>query len=165
MERITDTHVFFWKGELSNWYPCNFYYAGQRFNNSEQAFMWEKASHFRDDETRDLIQKESNPKHVKALGRRVKNFNAEEWMMKSYIFMIAVNNAKFRENERLKQVLLLTGDKTLVEASPYDKIWGIGLHWNDDDVLDETKWKGMNLLGKALMEVRKTIKEENEKNN
>ena len=166
MERITDTHVFFWGSELSNWHSCIFMYMDERFNNSEQAFMWEKARYFNDTEGAKEILKETNPKNAKALGRKVNGFNAEQWMINSYIYMVAVNYCKFTQNESLKEILLSTGDKTIVEASPYDKIWGIGLHWKDDDVLDEHKWKGMNLLGKVLMHVRKTIREEeNEKDN
>jgi len=168
MERITDTHVFFWGGEFSNWYECPFKYKGLTFFNTEQAFMWEKALFFNDSETAELILKTPNPKENKSLGRRVKNFNDEQWMINSFILMVAVNLAKYSQKnennkyfrcERARKLLLSTGDKTIVEASPYDKIWGIGLHWENDDCLDETKWQGMNLLGKALMEVRKQLKE------
>ena len=72
--------------------------------------------------------------------------------------MIAVNMAKFSQNSRLKAILLSTEDKIIVEASPYDTIWGIGLYWEDDRVLDINKWRGQNLLGKALMEVREKLR-------
>ena len=160
--RTTDTHIFFWGGELSNWYPCIFMVEDKRFNNSEQAFMWLKAKFFKDEEIATAILAETNPRYAKALGRKVKGFQAEPWMVNGYLFMIEANHAKFTQNEDLKEILLSTGDKTLVEASPYDKIWGIGLHWENDDVLDETKWQGMNLLGRALMEVRNVIKQEND---
>ena len=164
--RITDDYVFFWGSEFSNWSPSIFWYAGQRFHNSEQAFMWEKASFFGDDKMRDEIQKETNPKYVKALGRKVKGYDDTAWTIHSFGFMFSVNFAKYKQSEILKELLLSTGDRTLVEASPYDRIWGIGIGKDDDDCLDENKWKGMNLLGKALMQVRKQLKEEeNEEDN
>lgn len=169
--RVTDTHVFFWGDEFSNWYDCQFKYKGLTFYNSEQAFMWEKAMYFDDIDIADLILKTHNPKENKKLGRKVKNFNTELWMVVSYPIMVAINIAKYSQGEksndskyfksrRARTALLDTGDKTLVEASPYDKIWGIGLGLDNDDCLDETKWRGMNLLGRALMEVRKTLKDE-----
>jgi ribA/ribD-fused uncharacterized protein len=159
-ERITKSHIYFWSGIYSNWFECKFKYKGITFFNTEQAFMWEKAIYFGDMETAELIIKTPNPKENKALGRKVKNFNPEQWMIISFQVMVDVNYAKFTQNLRLKTSLLHTKAKTLVEASPVDKIWGIGLIWSNDDVLDERKWQGMNLLGKALMEVRKKIRSE-----
>ena len=160
MERITDTHVFFYGCEFSNWYDCKrgFRYKHLTFFNSEQAFMWEKAIAFGDMETAAKIMRTPNPSSNKQLGRQVKNFDANIWSELSYKIMVDVNLAKFSQNITLKNMLLLTGDKTIVEASPVDKIWGIGLHWTNDDVLDKDKWQGQNLLGKALMEVREIFK-------
>lgn len=162
MERITETHVYFWGSVLSNWYDCKFIYNDHNFNNSEQAFMWEKAKFFNDDETAELILNTPDPRTVKELGRQVKNFNRDLWLEHGYYAMINVNYAKYSQNINLKNILLSTGDKILVEASPFDRIWGIGLHWNNDDCLDEAKWDGLNLLGRALMEVRNKIMKENE---
>lgn len=158
MERITDTHVFFWKSRIANWHMCQFKYKGITFFNTEQAFMWEKAVFFGDMEMAKKIAETPEPSQNKALGRMVKNFDTEKWMAKCFDVMVAVNYAKFSQDMRSKSLLLSTEDKTLVEASPIDKIWGIGIHWKDDDCLDESKWKGMNLLGKALMEVREKLK-------
>lgn len=152
--RITDTHVFFWGSIFSNWYYCHFTYQGHDFCNTEQAFMWEKARHFNDFKTADEILRTPNPRENKKLGRQVKNFNAETWMINSYSIMVGVNICKFAQNDELYKVLLSTDDKILVEASPYDKIWGIGIGKDDDDCLDESKWQGMNLLGRALNFVR-----------
>ncbi|MFA5207571.1 MAG: NADAR family protein [Candidatus Paceibacterota bacterium] len=160
MERITDKYVFFWNGEFSNWFECKFpfiKYKGLTFFNSEQAFMWEKAIFFGDMEIAKKIVETPNPKENKILGRKVKNFDKNKWLREGYEIMIAVNLAKFGQNSRLKAILLSTEDKIIVEASPYDTIWGIGLHWEDDRVLDEKNWRGMNLLGKALMEVREKL--------
>lgn len=158
MERITDKYVFFWGSELSNWYECKFRYKNLTFFNSEQAFMWEKAIFFGDMDTAALIMKTPAPNQCKKLGRIVKNFNAEKWLEAGYKVMVDVNMAKFSQKLILKDVLLSTEDKIIVEASPYDTIWGIGLYHDDDRVLDEKNWKGMNLLGKALMEVREILK-------
>jgi len=161
MERITDKYVFFYKSRISNWHMCQFKYKGITFFNTEQAFMWEKAIFFGDMETAKKIVETPNPAENKKLGRMVKNFNTEKWDDACFDFMVAVNYAKFSQNKYSKELLLSTNDKILVEASKFDKIWGIGLHWSDDDVLDETKWQGKNLLGKALMVVREQLKQEN----
>jgi ribA/ribD-fused uncharacterized protein len=164
--RITDTHIFFWGTEYSNWYGCGFTHKDKYFNNSEQAFMWEKAKFFGDDEIAELILRTASPKDAKALGRKVRGFDDKKWAMVSYPIMIAVNVEKYLQNPRLREKLLATDDKVLVEASPYDKIWGIGLSEDDDRCLDEHQWQVMNLLGKALMLVRKQLKQvENERKN
>jgi ribA/ribD-fused uncharacterized protein len=161
MERITDTHIFFWNGELSNWYPCKFVDLGITFHNSEQAFMCRKAAYFEDWETyREILTLGHNPTIAKKLGRKVKNFTSLYWSEVCLEEMIDVNMAKFSQDPYFKDLLINTGNKTIVEASPVDLIWGIGLHWENDDVLDESKWRGQNLLGKALMEVRKRLNEE-----
>jgi ribA/ribD-fused uncharacterized protein len=158
MERITDTHVFFWGSEFSNWHLCTFKYKEHIFQNSEQAFMWEKAMYFNDSQSASMILACPTPSVVKKLGRKVKNFDQKEWLTAGYDAMVDVNYAKFDQNKDLKSLLKSTEDKIIVEASPYDIIWGIGLHWEDDRVLDESQWRGMNLLGKALMEVREILK-------
>jgi ribA/ribD-fused uncharacterized protein len=161
MERITDTHIYFWGSELSNWFMWSFKYKGHEFKNSEQAFMWEKAMHFGDILKANEILKEPNPRRTKQLGREVKNFNTEEWLRASFDIMVDVNYAKWTSNKRLQNLLMSTGNKTIVEASPQDALWGIGLHWEDDAVLDERKWKGTNWLGEALMKVREKIRNNN----
>jgi len=160
MDRITKTHVYFWGDTtFSNWGPSKFRYKGQNFENSEQAFMWEKARVFEDYEIANKILLVDNPSLIKKLGRKVKNFDPAVWDRKSYDIMYEVNMSKYLQNPELKKILLSTGDKTIVEASPYDKVWGVGLHWNDDKILDESNWDGLNLLGKVLVEVRDMINE------
>jgi ribA/ribD-fused uncharacterized protein len=158
MERITDKYVFFWGSEFSNWFECKFTYKNLTFFNSEQAFMWEKAIYFGDTETAALILKTPSPNQNKKLGRKIKNFKTDVWLKEGYAIMIAINTAKFSQNSKLKTILLSTENKILVEASPHDTIWGIGLYHEDDKVLDEKNWKGQNLLGKALMCVRDEIR-------
>lgn len=161
MERITDKYVFFYKSRIANWHMCQFKYKSITFFNTEQAFMWEKAIFFGDMETAKKIVETPKPSENKALGRQVKNFNTEKWSSVSFDIMVDVNYAKFSQDRHSKELLLSTGDKVLVETNPADSIWGIGLHWSNDDVLNESKWQGENLLGKALMVVRERLKEEN----
>lgn len=155
--KTTDTHVYFWDGIYSNWDMCHFTYQDIEFANSEQAFMWCKAMAFADFTTAEKIKLETNPKKVKQLGREVKNFNTENWDTFRVLFMMAVNFAKFSQNPTYAQALKDTGNKILVEASPVDKIWGVGLDENNPLILDEKNWKGLNLLGVSLMEVRKQL--------
>jgi ribA/ribD-fused uncharacterized protein len=133
---------------------------GHKFFNSEQAFMWEKAKFFDDYEIAEQLLSESNPKYAKALGRKVKNFDDTMWAVASFPAMIVVNFAKWNSSPHLKELLISTHPKKLVEASPFDKIWGVGLAQDNDLILDEKNWKGMNLLGKVLMNVRREIMEE-----
>jgi len=160
MERITNTHVFFWGSEFSNWFDCQFKYKGITFFNSEQAFMWEKALYFHDMVSAENIVKEPDPAICKRIGRKIKNFEAVSWMKKSPEIMTEVNYAKYSQNPRLALLLVDTHPKIIVEASPEDKIWGVGLHWSDNRILDEKNWKGLNLLGKSLMEVRDRLRNE-----
>jgi ribA/ribD-fused uncharacterized protein len=157
LERITNTHVYFWKSKLSNWYHCPFKYKGRLFQNSEQAFMWEKAIFFSDNDIADDILNTPDPKEAQALGRKVKNFDREKWLYQGLSVMIDVNFERFSQNKEQCELLLSTGNKTLVEASP-DNIWGVGIHWKDDLVLDDKNWKGKNLLGKSLMCVRSRLR-------
>ncbi|MFW6273194.1 MAG: NADAR family protein [bacterium] len=159
-DRITFTHVYFWGGEFSNFYLVKIKYNGINFYSTEQIFMWEKALYFNDKETAAKIMVESEPSTCKALGRQVKNFDANKWSEVSYDIMVNANYEKYTQSLMLKDILLATKNRVLVEASPYDKIWGVGLHQDDDRILDEKNWKGQNLLGKALMEVRDKIKNE-----
>jgi ribA/ribD-fused uncharacterized protein len=158
MDRITDTHVYFWGDPtLSNWGLAEILWKGKKFHNSEQLFMWEKALCFGDLEIADEILKNSNPSVAKGLGRKIKNYDDLKWAKYRYTVMFEVCLAKFSQNDEQREILLNTRDRIIVEASPYDKIWGVGLHWQDDEILDEKNWNGLNLLGKALMEVRNQL--------
>lgn len=159
-----DDFFFFWGGFFSQWYktPIGMKLTKDSkiimFNCAEQAMMWGKAIFFEDEETANQILKTSSPKEQKALGRKVKNFNQEKWDKFKYKLVLRINYLKFMQNPELKELLLLTDNKEIVEASPYDTIWGVGLAESDPLILDKTKWQGENLLGKALMEVRQTIR-------
>lgn len=154
--KTTDTHVYFWDGPFSNWTNAPFFdnVAQVQFYNTEQAFMYYKSFFFGDHGTLAKIIIEFSPSEVKQLGRQIKGYDDKAWQAVRYGYMVYVNYLKFSKNEDFKNVLLETKGKTLVEASPYDRVWGVGLREDDPFILDETKWQGQNLLGKALMDVR-----------
>ena len=156
---VTDTHVYFYTNYMSNWNICKFIdpISGVSFDNTEQAFMWYKADFFKDIETRTKLEKQITPMEAKHLGREVKNYNDAAWECVRYGYMVYVNYLKYTQNDDLKQKLLSTNNKILVEASKTDNIWGVGLAANDSRILDEKNWTGGNLLGKSLMDVRKMI--------
>lgn len=166
--RETDTHVYFWGSFLSNfaWAPfeCAFPtddFEGPdrmlKFTTSEQCYMAFKAFVFEDFEAFDQILAAPDAKSAKALGRAVKGFDAEKWDTISYDCMRYAVLEKFLANEDIARQLMATFPKKLVEASPTDRIWGVGLHESDDAILDEANWRGENRLGEALMEVREFL--------
>jgi len=166
MVKVTDKHVFFWKGIFSNWQPCifNAEYEGEtyRFFNTEQYFMFVKAKTFGDEETAERILKEGeNPKIAKALGRQVKNYDDNVWNEKRYQVMVDANLYKYNTSMVYRKELLNAKyeGKGFVEASQFDRLWGIGI-CKEDASDDESTWKGQNLLGKVLNEVRERILKE-----
>lgn len=120
--------------------------------------MYNKAILFGDEETAAKILAETSPKKQKALGQEVKNFNQDKWNANKFQIVCNACMLKFTQNPRLLVSLLETGDRVLVEASPFDKIWGILMRENDPGVDDEKNWKGENLLGYALVDTRKYIR-------
>lgn len=123
--------------------------------------MANKAELFGDMETKDKIMQCSTPKQIKALGRMVKGFDQEIWDKFKHSIVVNGNWRKFSQNRALCDFLLATGDSILVEASPVDKIWGIGLAADNPDAQNPLKWKGQNMLGFALMEVRDELQKVN----
>ena len=158
LPKTNNDYVFFYGGPFSQWYNCWFEIDKIKYNCAEQYMMASKARCFKDVETLAKILRSLSPETQKKLGRRVKNYNEEIWDKVRYYFVVKGNYAKFSQNKELKEALLSTENKILVEASPYDCIWGIGLSLENPDKFDESKWRGTNLLGKALMEVREKIK-------
>lgn len=164
---ITKSHIYFWtdKTPFSNFFYNPFNYKGYNLKFSEQGFMLEKALLFANKsnnfnkEAIEKILKASSPNQAKYAGREVKGYIDSEWDKVRYSKMVEVLKEKFN-NSLLKETLLSTEERTLVEASPYDKIWGVGLSEKDPLIFNESNWKGKNLLGKALMEVRYFYKKE-----
>jgi len=154
----TNTHIYFWGSFLSNFHPAEITFAGIKFHTSEQLFMFLKAKYFEDETMANVIAtRGQDPKDAKRFGRKVEGFNNEEWAEAREDMMLIAVQRKFMEETLLKQ-LLDTGDKILVEGSPYDKIWGVGLKYDSEEILDEKNWNGLNLLGKVLMRVRNDIR-------
>lgn len=154
--------TFFWKNRspFSNWYPSIFTHNGIRFTRGEQYMMYQKAMLFGDTDIADAILKTDDPAEQKNLGRRVSNYNDDIWSAKRVDVMVAGLFEKFNQNPKLKDALLNTGTSTMVEASPVDKIWGIGLEETHPDATNPSKWPGLNLLGIVLMRVRDKIKQQ-----
>jgi ribA/ribD-fused uncharacterized protein len=154
-----ENFVFFWNGPFSQWYPSTFKeeFGPTTYNCAEQYMMYKKAILFEDYETAEKILAESSPREQKKLGRNVKNFDPEFWdgIKKEVVYV--GNKLKFTQNPHLLEKLL-EHDGTFVEASPFDKIWGVGLAEDNPDILDRAKWKGENLLGQILTELKDELK-------
>ncbi len=154
MEKFT----YFWNGPFSQWYPAKFTINNVwTFDCAEQWMMFGKATLFRDDSIAQKILDSKNPRDQKALGRQVKNFDPVIWDRDKRVTVYRGNYAKFTQNPDLLKALLDTRGTTLVEASPYDRIWGIGLTKDDPRALKRGTWLGQNLLGQILTQVRNDI--------
>jgi ribA/ribD-fused uncharacterized protein len=149
--------VYFKSQYPSQWFIIPFTIEGETYNCCEQYMMAKKAAFFNDKETKDLIMNASEPKEQKKLGRLVKNFDEDKWNEVADEIVFQGNLAKYSQNLHLKQMLLATGDKIIVECSPYDTIWGNGLNISDTLITTPDNWKGTNRLGKAIMRVREVL--------
>lgn len=159
-------YIFFWghhqkdtitKTCFSQWYECKFTVEGTEYHTAEQYMMAQKAILFGDDAVLQRIMHASNPGEYKKLGRAISNFDSNVWDRNKYSIVVSGNTAKFSQNPELLDFLLKTNSRVLVEASPYDRIWGIGMPADAPDIENPFIWKGENLLGFALMEVREKL--------
>ena len=157
-ERVTDKFVFFWNGRFSQWYSSPFTIGDLTYNCAEQWMMYQKACVFGDLETAVKVLESTSPKEQKALGRSVSGFNDGVWNLLMIDVVRVGNLAKFTQNPELGNYLLETQDLVIVEASPFDKIWGIGMGMTDAGVDNPKNWKGLNLLGHVLNNVREDLK-------
>lgn len=165
-ERVTDTHVYFVSGPFSQWFSseivCNSYlhymlgYTSNiiKFCSCEQWMMHSKAMMMKDYNKASEILKMTNSRAIKDKGREVADFDQELWDSLCYSVVLEGNILKFSQNVQLGRILEATGDRTIVEAAWYDKVWGVGLAPDNDLILDEANWQGQNLLGKVLMDTR-----------
>lgn len=156
--------IFFWghsptpgkitKACFSQWFDCRFEVDGVEYNTAEQYMMAQKALLFHDDEIYKRIMGAGGPHEYKKLGRMIRGFEQKLWDEEKYSIVLQGNIAKFGQNLKLKEYLLSTGDSVIVEASPYDAIWGVKMAMDDGRIQDPRNWQGENLLGFALMETR-----------
>ncbi len=162
-------YIFFWghrpaldgsinKSCFSQWYESPFEQDGITYPTAEHWMMAEKARLFKDTEILEEIIQARTAAEAKKLGRKVRNFDNAIWNENREEIVIKGNYLKFSQDEKLQDFLLKTGDRILVEASPYDRIWGIGLKADDTRAQYPEKWQGLNLLGYALMEARDQLK-------
>jgi ribA/ribD-fused uncharacterized protein len=159
--------VFFWGHRpgkngisascFSQWYEAPFTVDGERFPTAEHFMMARKAALFEDWPTRAQVLGAPNPGAAKAFGREVRGFDEAVWRQHRFAIVCAANEAKFTQNPELRDFLIKTGSRVLVEASPVDRVWGIGLAQDDERASDPNLWQGLNLLGFALMHVREDL--------
>ena len=149
------------KACFSQWWAGHpFEVDGIRYATAEHYMMAEKARLFHDETKLSKIIDARSPAIAKKLGRQVASFDDLIWRQHRYDIVVRGNRAKFSQHAELKIFLLQTGDRLLVEASPFDRIWGIGMAATDPNAEKPQFWKGLNLLGFALMEVREELREE-----
>lgn len=139
---------------FSQWWPCRFEVDGVTYSSAEQFMMAGKARLFGDSEVLEQILSHDDPGKVKSLGRRVRGFEQGAWSAASFELVTRGNVAKFGQDGALRKHLLCSAPSVLVEASPLDTIWGIGLGASNPDARDPRTWRGRNLLGFALMRAR-----------
>lgn len=171
-EGFKPKYLFFWghqaknnqviaKECLSQWYPSSFSIQDITYATAEHYMMAQKARLFQDEMVFQKILTVKHPAEAKKLGREIQGFEQDLWEQHRFDIVVKGNLAKFQQNLPLKDFLLNTGDKIIVEASPVDKIWGIGLAQSQTQVLQPEHWLGLNLLGFALMKVRALLCAEN----
>jgi ribA/ribD-fused uncharacterized protein len=158
---ITPKLVLFWKppSPFGQWTVSPFEVEGEIYLCAEQYMMAEKARLFGDFEIEQQIMNSDSPLRQQKLGKQVSGFTEERWAAERFNVVFRGNLAKFTQNEYFKALLLDTGDRRMVEASPIDRIWGIGLSANNPMAYDPKKWLGLNLLGKVLEDVRALLRD------
>lgn len=153
---MNEKFTFFWHGPFSQWYMSDFVVRGVKYNCAEQFMMCGKARLFEDWNSFGQILQLTDPKQMKILGRGIKGFEKSYWEIHARGIVYEGNKAKFEQNKSLYDLLMAT-EGCLVEASPYDKIWGIGLAANDPRALNRAEWLGTNWLGEELTLLREDL--------
>jgi ribA/ribD-fused uncharacterized protein len=139
---------------FSQWFDAPFTIDRQRYPTAEHFMMAQKARLFGDEAAQAKVLAAESPGAAKSQGRKVKGFDEAVWLDHRFDIVVQANRAKFEQNAAMRKFLLRTSDRVLVEASPVDAIWGIGMAAADPRAKDPTQWQGLNLLGFALMQVR-----------
>lgn len=154
---IYSRFTFFYSGIFSQWHRCRFTVDDTEYNCAEQFMMVQKANLFSDAEIAKRILEEKHPAEQKALGRKVRNFDVAKWNAVARDLVYKGNYAKFEQNKYLSDALDETHGTLLVEASPTDCVWGVGLRETDAKIHDEKLWRGTNWLGQVLTRVREDM--------
>jgi ribA/ribD-fused uncharacterized protein len=151
--------TFFWteRSPFSHWYRSEFVVEGVRYVCAEQYMMYGKARLFGDEEVGQRILEAGTPREHKALGRQVRGFDGKVWERERERIVYEGSYAKFTQSTELLEALLATAGTELVEASPYDRIWGVGLSESDPRIQDPAQWRGLNLLGQVLTRLREEL--------
>lgn len=152
-----DKFTLFYGGIFSQWYQCSFTIDGIGYNCAEQYMMAQKASLFGDHVRYDQIMASRDPSEQKALGKLVRGFSKSAWEAVARDVVFRASMAKFTSSAGLLKGLLKTRGTLLVEASPTDVIWGIGLGEYDERALNPAEWRGMNWLGQVLTDAREQL--------
>ncbi|MER5428718.1 NADAR family protein [Streptomyces sp. NPDC002588] len=147
------------KSCLSQWWPSPFVVEGVGYATAEHWMMAEKARLFGDAEAETQALAAGHPSQAKKAGRLVRGFDEAIWQRERLRIVVEGSVHKFRSDPELTAFLLGTGERVLVEASPVDRVWGIGLAADDEAAGDPERWRGPNLLGFALMEARRRLRE------
>ncbi|MGY4490901.1 NADAR family protein [Pseudomonas sp. TE3610] len=142
---------------FSQWYPSPFEVGGERYATAEHYMMVAKARLFGDLAIVPRILAAATPAVAKQLGREVQGYDEAVWLAQRFDIVVRGNLAKFQQNPECGEFLAGTLDQVLVEASPVDRIWGIGLAADDPAARVPAQWQGLNLLGFALMQVREHV--------
>lgn len=145
---------------FSNFYLCPFTIQGFTYCTSEQFYQSEKAAYFGDCEKAQHIAAEARPSRCKKMAYEIKNFDTKAWQSVARQVMLRAVLAKFRQNTPARQKLLGTGDALLVYATPFGQYWATGLEISDNRHIEPEKWRGRNVLGSILIEVREILKSE-----
>ncbi|MFF4323055.1 NADAR family protein [Streptomyces sp. NPDC001568] len=143
---------------LSQWWPSTFTVGDVRYATAEHWMMAGKARLFEDPEAERAALEAGSPAQAKAAGRLVRGFDDAVWVRERFALVVEGSVHKFASDPALRSYLLGTGTRVLVEASPMDRIWGVGLAADDERALDPARWRGLNLLGFALMEARERLR-------
>ncbi|MCP2283618.1 hypothetical protein APR04_002526 [Promicromonospora umidemergens] len=146
------------RGCLSQWFPAPFEVAGERYATAEHWMMAEKARLFGDPDAERAAIDAANPALAKAAGRTVRDFDDDGWVRERFEIVVRGSTHKFAAHPDMRTFLLRTGSRVLVEASPRDRIWGIGMGAKNENSEDPAAWRGLNLLGFALMEARERLR-------
>ncbi|ANZ15993.1 conserved hypothetical protein, ribA/ribD-fused [Streptomyces noursei ATCC 11455] len=144
---------------FSQWWPSPFTVDDVRYATAEHWMMAGKARLFDDADAERRALAATHPKQAKDAGRTVRGFDEEVWRQHRFDLIVEGSRHKFGQDPELREFLLGTGSRVLVEASPVDRIWGIGMAADDDRAADPARWRGLNLLGFALMEARQQLSE------